>query len=143
MSRPARVIYHLCRLLLGGLFLYAGAAKALDVTAFARQIASYQVLPYLWNYLVAATLPCVEMLAGALLLAGRRVRPAALLLSFLTIVFMSALASVLVRGMEIDCGCFRPGKGHTSAGVALLRDAGILLLAVATFRLGGKFQRRP
>jgi uncharacterized membrane protein YphA (DoxX/SURF4 family) len=141
VSRPASLLYHPCRLLLGGLFLYAGAVKALDVTAFAGQVANYRLLPYAWNHLVAAALPYVELLAGALLLANRKVRPAALLLGGLTGVFMAALASVVARGMDIDCGCFRPGQGHTSAGAALLRDAGILLLAVLVFRLRGRLQR--
>ncbi len=46
-------------------------------------------------------------------------------------VFIVALLSVILRGLDIDCGCFRPGgEGHTSAQMALLRDAGIMLLAL-------------
>ena len=64
MKRTGRISYHLCRLLLGGVFVWAGAVKALDVPAFAGQVATYQLLPYAWNYAVAATLPFVELLAG-------------------------------------------------------------------------------
>jgi uncharacterized membrane protein YphA (DoxX/SURF4 family) len=135
MSRSGFYLYHFCRLALGGMFLYAGAVKADNVVAFARDVANYQLLPYAWNYLVAATLPYVEAVAGLLLVFNRKVRPAALLLAILTFVFMLALASVVARGMEIDCGCFNPGQGHTSAVVALLRDVGILLLALLTLRL--------
>jgi hypothetical protein len=84
VSRIIRIVYHLGRLLLGGLFLYAGLVKAADITAFARDVANYQVLPYRWNYLVAATLPYVEFLAGLLLVANRRVRPAAFLVIHFT-----------------------------------------------------------
>lgn len=143
MSLAARILHHLCRLLLGGLFLYAGWVKAADVPAFAGQVANYRLLPYMGNYLVAASLPYVEILAGALLLVNRRVRPAALVAGALTILFMLALASVVVRGLDIDCGCFRPGgEGHTSAPVALWRDAGILILAVVTYRLRGRLTAR-
>ncbi len=134
MSRLGRIVYHLCRLALGGLFLYAGLIKAGDVTAFAGSVANYQILPYGWNYVVAATLPYVEFLAGLLLLANRRVQPAALVAGGLTAVFMLALASVVARGLDIDCGCFRSG-GHTTAAQALWRDTGILLLSLITFRL--------
>lgn len=137
MSRIVRIVYHLGRLLLGGLFLYAGLVKAADMTAFARDVANYQVLPYRWNYLVAATLPYVEFLAGLLLVANRRVRPAALVTGGLTAVFMLVLVSVVARGLDIDCGCFRSG-GHTSAVQALWRDTGLLLLSIVTYRLRGR-----
>lgn len=137
MSRFARIAYHLSRLVLGGLFLYAGLVKAGDMTTFARDVANYKILPYSWNYLVAATLPYIEFLAGLLLVANRRVRPAALVTGGLTAVFMLILASVVARGLDIDCGCFRPG-GHTTAAQALWRDAGILLLSLVTYRLRGR-----
>lgn len=137
MSRLTPVVYHLCRLGLGGLFLYAGLLKAGDVTAFARDVANYQILSYRWNYLVAATLPYVEFLAGLLLVANRRVRPAALVAGGLTAVFMLILVSVVARGLDIDCGCFG-GEGHTTAAQALWRDAGLLLLSIVTYRLRGR-----
>jgi uncharacterized membrane protein YphA (DoxX/SURF4 family) len=134
MKRLRSVAYHLCRLALGGLFVYAGVLKADDVTAFAGSIAAYEILPYFGNYLVAATLPYIEVIAGLLLLINRRVRPAALLLAGLTLVFMAVLLSVMARGLEIDCGCFG-AVGQTSPEAALLRDAGILVLAHFTFHL--------
>lgn len=134
MNRFLRLAYHLCRLLLGGLFLYAGLLKAGDVKAFAGDVANYRILPYAWNYVAAATLPYVEFLAGLLLVVNRRVRPAALVAGGLTVTFMLALASVAARGLDIDCGCFRSG-GHTTPLQALGRDTGILLLAVLTYRL--------
>jgi len=138
MSRGGFYLYHVCRLALGGIFLYAGAVKSANVVAFARDVANYQLLPYAWNYLVAATLPYVETVAALLLIFNRKARPAALLLALLTLAFMLALTTVLARGLDIDCGCFNPGQGHTSATVALSRDAGILLLALVTLRLRGR-----
>ena len=133
MSRSGRISYHLCRLLLGGVFAWAGAVKALDVTAFAGQVAAYQLLPYAWNYAVAAALPYVELLAGALLLFNLRVRPAALLLALLNSVFILVLASVVLRGLSIDCGCFGPDAGTTPLQ-ALGRDLVLLALAIAVYR---------
>lgn len=140
MSRSRRIAYHLCRLLLGGLFLYAGVLKALDPAAFAGVVAAYRILPYVGNHLVAATLPYVEIVAALLLLADRRVRPAALLLGALTGIFMLALATVLLRGLEVDCGCFG-AAGRTTPGAALLRDAALLPLAAAVYLLRGRQER--
>ena len=133
MNRSGRLSYLFCRLLLGAVFVWAGAVKALDVTAFAGQVAAYQLLPYAWNYAVAAALPYVELLAGALLLFNLRVRPAALLLALLNSVFILILASVLVRGLSIDCGCFGPDAGTTPLQ-ALGRDLILLALAIAVYR---------
>lgn len=134
MTRFFSMLYHGSRLVLGVLFCYAGLVKALDVVAFAGSVANYQLLSYHLNFLVAALLPYIEMAAGLLLLLGRQVRPAVLLIGGMNAVFIIALFSVVLRGLDIDCGCFRPaGEGHTSAQMALLRDAGIMLLALATW----------
>lgn len=133
MKRTGRISYHLCRLLLGGVFLWAGAVKALDVPAFAGQVAAYQLLPYAWNYAVAATLPYVELLAGSLLACNLRVKAAALLTALLNGVFVAVLLSVLARGLNIDCGCFGPDAG-TTPWQALGRDLVLLALAVAVYR---------
>lgn len=136
-----RFVYHGCRLILGGLFLYAGWLKAADVTGFARDVAGYQLLPYALNYLVAATLPYVEILAGLLLVLGRNVRGAALLLAVLTLIFVGALASAVWRGLNIDCGCFG-SAGATPPWLALLRDGILLMLAHFTYHLRGAAGRR-
>lgn len=133
MKRSGRVSYHLCRLLLGGVFLWAGAVKALDVPAFAGQVAAYQLLPYAWNYAVAATLPYVELLAGLLLVGNRCVKASALVTALLNGLFMVILLSVVARGLNIDCGCFGPDGGTTPLQ-ALGRDAVLLALAVAVYR---------
>jgi uncharacterized membrane protein YphA (DoxX/SURF4 family) len=133
MRRSGRGSYHLCRLLLGGVFLWAGSVKAFDVTAFAGQVAAYQVLPYAWNYALAAMLPYIELLAGGLLLANVRVRSAALLTALLNGIFSVVLLSVLVRGLDIDCGCFGPDAGTTPLQ-ALGRDLLLLAVAVAVYR---------
>lgn len=142
MKRSGRISYHLCRLLLGGVFLWAGAVKALDVPAFAGQVAAYQLLPYAWNYAVAATLPYVELLTGLLLVGNRHVKSAALLTALLNGLFMVILLSVLARGLSIDCGCFGPDGGTTPLQ-ALGRDLVLLALAVAVYRQHDRYFSAP
>jgi hypothetical protein len=124
-------------------FVYAGAVKIQDVVAFAGHVAAYQILPYAMNYLVAATLPYIEFLAGVLLLLNVRVRPALVAIGGMTLVFMAALVSVLLRGLDIDCGCFDPAGGEdVSAGVALLRDVGLMALVALTWFMRSRLTRR-
>lgn len=142
MKRSGRVSYHCCRLLLGGVFLWAGAVKALDVPAFAGQVADYQLLPYAWNYAVAATLPYVELLTGALLFANLRVKPAALLLILLNGAFIIVLASVVANGLNIDCGCFGADAGTTPLQ-ALGRDIALMAMAVAVYWQHDRYATPP
>ena len=139
MNLFLRILYHAARLGLGATFLYAGWLKASDPVAFARSVANYELLPYSWNFLVAASLPYVELLAGTLLVINRRVRPAALVIGGLNLVFIAALISVMARGLDIDCGCFDPsGESKTTAAEALVRDLGIMVLVVLSYVLRGR-----
>lgn len=133
-----RWLFHLARLGLASVFIYAGAVKSSDVGGFAGQVAGYQILPYAANYLVAATLPYVEFLAGLLLMLNLRVRPALVVVGGLLLMFMAALALAVARGLEIDCGCFSPEGGGVSARVTLLRDVGLMALVAVTWWLRGR-----
>ena len=133
------LLYHACRLTLALVFIYAGFVKTQDVTAFAGHVAAYQILPYAMNYLVAATLPYIEFMAGLLLLINMRVRPALVAVGGMNLVFMVALVSVLARGLDIDCGCFDPSGGEdVSAEMALLRDVGLMTVVAVAWWLRGR-----
>ena len=140
MNRRLAFGYHLMRLILAGIFLYAGALKAMDPEAFAGQVAAYRLLPYAGNLLVAATLPYVELIVGGLLLVNRLVRPATLLVILLNGIFILALASAWARGLSIDCGCFHP-QSATTPPVAIVRDLLFTALAVTLLRLHGQLRR--
>jgi uncharacterized membrane protein YphA (DoxX/SURF4 family) len=129
------------RLVLGGVFLYAGFTKIGDPTAFAGIIAAYRILPYFGNYLVAAVLPWIEVLCGLLLVTDYRTRAAASCIALLNLVFMAALISTIVRGLDIDCGCFSTGGEKTSAWTALGRD--VVLFAMALYAAREKKHPAP
>jgi putative oxidoreductase len=144
MSRLLMVLYHLARLALALVFIYAGAVKMQNPVAFAGQVAAYRILPYAMNYLVAVTLPYIEFLAGVLLFLNLRVRPALVVIGAMTACFMAALVSALARGLEIDCGCFDPAGGSdVTAGVALMRDGGLVALMALIWWLRGRTPVRP
>lgn len=128
MTRLERLGLWGARLLLGALFVYAGATKALDPQRFAGQIAGYDLFAPGFGLVVAATLPYVELLAGALLVAGWKVRPAVLIILVLTLLFLGLLGWAWLQGLQIDCGCFQGPA--TSPRSAWLRDLVILGLAL-------------
>lgn len=129
------------RISLGAIFIYAALPKIADPVAFAGNVANYQLLPYFWSYLVAAVLPFLELTCGLLLVSGYRAKSAALLIALLNLAFMAALVSVIVRGLDIDCGCFRQGGGKTSPWLALARDTVFLAMAAAAIWIESKREK--
>jgi uncharacterized membrane protein YphA (DoxX/SURF4 family) len=117
------------RIVLGAVFVYAGVVKFTDITTFAGSIAAYRILPYFGNYLLASILPCLEIICGVILITGWRIRAAAVVIALLNVVFIVALLSASVRGLDIDCGCFRPGS-KTPPMEALIRDLIFLVMAL-------------
>jgi uncharacterized membrane protein YphA (DoxX/SURF4 family) len=126
------------RLLVGGVFVVAGALKVPDPAAAVRAVRAYRLLPEGVVAPVAFGLPVVEIVVGLALLAGVFVRTAAIASAVLLIVFLAAVGSAWARGLQIDCGCFGNGgqvaAGQTAYPAEILRDTGLLLVALALAR---------
>lgn len=126
---PATYLVWILRAVLGGLFVFAGAAKLRDPVAFAIEIGNYRLWPELAPYL-AATLPAVEIACGLglLLLPLKWRRSAALAVCGVMVAFTAAVASTLVRGINIDCGCFG-GDSTPVTGLTVARDLALIAMA--------------
>lgn len=96
----------LCRLVLGIVFIVSALGKLLDPPDFAHAAAAFRILPAQTVNLFAMIMPWVEMICGALLIVNRKVPAAALILASLNVVFIAVIVSAMVRGLDIDCGCF-------------------------------------
>lgn len=118
----------LCRLVVGGVFIWASLDKLAHPAEFAKAIHHYRLLPYVLLHPAALLLPMVELVAGAALFLGWRRRGAALICGVLLVVFLVAIATALSRGLDISCGCFNTDGGH-AVGVDLLWRDFLLLLA--------------
>jgi uncharacterized membrane protein YphA (DoxX/SURF4 family) len=125
----------LCRLLVGGVFVYASIDKILYPVEFAKVVYNYQMLPVALSNLVAMSLPWLELFAGLALLMGVLRKESALILSGLLVLFIVALSVNLYRGVDIDCGCLTLSGGGRSIGiVTVLVD--VILLVASLFVLG-------
>lgn len=122
----------LARLLVGGVFIYAGVTKVANPLSFADSIATFQILPPATINLLAISLPIFEIIIGLMLVTEWRYRTAALCAMGLSIVFGFAIGQAIVRGIPIDCGCFGSGEPSIAKSwLALARD--MLLLAVSGY----------
>jgi len=94
------------RIAVGGVFIYAGATKIGSPSAFYADIQAYRILPHLAAWGMAVYLPWLEIFCGLGMVFKLCYRGALLSLLILMIVFTIALASGMVRGLDISCGCF-------------------------------------
>jgi uncharacterized membrane protein YphA (DoxX/SURF4 family) len=124
-SDALRVAALLLRIALSVMFVYAAWLKLRDPwQMFAMSIDSYQLLPMWAVRVVARTLPWLELLLGALLLAGLWLRFSAGATSLLLLGFFVLMIRAWAKHMEINCGCF--GPGDIISWKTLLRDGSLL-----------------
>ena len=115
------------RFAIGGLFIYAGIVKAWNPAGFFTDVQNYRLLPYAASVTIAFYLPWLEILAGACVLLKKLYPGALAVLPGLIVLFVGALVSAWVRGLDISCGCFGRPDGSANYPWYLFRDVVILL----------------
>ena len=118
------------RVVLGGIFVVAGASKVGHAAEFAQQIAAFRLLPQAVIAPMALVLPFFEILLGGYLVIGLFTRVAAWVAAALLLAFDVAIASAVVRGMTLNCGCFGTHDTTVTTWAEVARDAVFVLLAV-------------
>jgi uncharacterized membrane protein YphA (DoxX/SURF4 family) len=134
LAAAARWVSTGARLVLGGVFVVSGGLKVIDPQSSVAAVRAYKLLPSSLVTIVGWGLPFAEIALGLLLLAGIATRVVAAAAAMLLIIFILAVVSVAARGLSIDCGCFGGGgevaPGQTAYGIEVVRDLGLLLLAL-------------
>jgi uncharacterized membrane protein YphA (DoxX/SURF4 family) len=135
----------LARLIVGVVFIYASLDKIAHPGDFAEAIGNYHVLPWGLENLLGLTLSWLELLLGLCLIFGIMVDGAALLSASLLVVFILAISQALLRGIDIECGCFKVSTPGEKVGLKrIIEDfvyLGLTLLIL--FRKGRKWELFP
>jgi uncharacterized membrane protein YphA (DoxX/SURF4 family) len=105
-EQTKRLVGLVCRIVLGFVFIYAGIGKIVEPNVFAKEIMNYRLLPEIIAKTIAIILPWLELSIGFLLLFGVKTRTASILSSGLLIIFTMGVLSAMIRGLNINCGCF-------------------------------------
>jgi len=132
MSAPAppwkRWTYVALCLVFGGVFIYSGWLKARDPGLFLISVRSFRMLPDPYAAWLSLALPWLEIFAGLAVVTGVLRRGGLLLLNAALVVFAIALVTAWARGLDVECGCFGGGSGHSGIIKALARDAVLLVM---------------
>jgi len=141
-----RAIIWIGRLVLGGIFIYAGFSKLLmpnthlwpifvlrfsvsmNISSFREQVESYKMISPRASEVVAHTLPFVEIALGLLLLIGWRLQIWATAMTAIMVGFLAVVTRAYVLHMDINCGCF--GAPEKLTGMTVVRDAAFTALAL-------------
>lgn len=121
------------RLLVGGVWVVAGALKLPDPAASVRAVRAYDLLPEAVVPTIGYLLPIVEVVVGICLILGVLTRWSAVVSAVLFVAFIIGISSAWARGLQIECGCFGGGGFKENAAddypIEIARDVGLLLLS--------------
>ncbi len=154
-----RMIIWIGRLVLGGIFLYAGYAKiflpnhnlwpffilkfsiSMNLANFAVQVEAFKLLPDWGVQFVAHALPFAEIVLGLLVLIGWRLRIWAPVLTAIMLGFFIVVLRAYLLHMNINCGCFSTPQPINLQKV--LEDAALSGLALLMTFFAFKEARQP
>ncbi len=101
-----RYLHYLFRLILGGVFIWAGMIKITNPMGFAQDIANYQILPQSISFFLALFLPWIEVICGVFVFTGLFLRSSSFFLSCILTGFLILILVTMIRGIDVECGCF-------------------------------------
>jgi putative oxidoreductase len=132
----AKSCWRIVDVIVGGIFVYAGAIKVIDPIQFGIDIDNYKTLPWFISVRLAFYLPWLEIFCGVALISLFLYRGGLSILAALTSVFIIATVAAKVRGLDITCGCFGHASKNWNFSTHLALDLAILgALLALSFRV--------
>ncbi len=123
-----RALETLCRIGIGGMFIFASIFKIQNPHEFAVLVAQYQFFPALHleflNNFFALVYPQFELWFGLAMIVSPFVRESALAIFWMFVSFIIALSWALYHDLGITCGCFEieGAADKTETWTSLIRD---------------------
>ena len=128
----------LFRIIVGGIFFYAGFLKINDLQSFELSIRNYQILNDPWVGILAMTLHPLEIILGISILIKFLYQGALLIACMTMSVFIASLLSLLARNIDINCGCLGL---NTSVQIQIMIDILIVLMCIFLMKYSKRITR--
>lgn len=126
------------RLIIAGIFLYAGYEKAREPwIKFAVSVDEFKAVPDSWVQPIARILPWGEIALAIALISGILTRWFALIATLLLALFLGVGIRAYALGLTVDCGCF--GAGHSGGIDAMWFVEHVAMLALGLAVTMGAF----
>ena len=121
----------IARIALGLVFLAAGALKIGHASDLAATITAFGFgLPPVLVAIAAIALPPFELLLGVYLIGGWLLEATSIVASAMLLLFIGVVASVVARGLHVNCGCFGAADSAPATWWTVARDAVFLIPAI-------------
>ncbi len=121
--------YHMIRIILAVVFIYASIDKIIHPQSFAQAVFNHQVLPGILINIFAVVLPWMELILGLCLFFNVWMTGASTLTAVLMFIFMSTITFNLLRGLDVGCGCFSTNAEASMNFLTFIRDIFFLCLS--------------
>lgn len=124
-------IVGVCVAFVAALFLYAGTAKLLSLSAFRRDLLLIPYLPRSWSHPIAVGVPLAEIATGICLLLGLaagKVAAIAMLTVFSTVALLAQS-----RNQQVPCNCFGVDPSEQLSIATIARNSVLTCMTAASF----------
>ncbi len=112
------------------MFLAAGVLKVGHAPDLGSTIVAFRLdLPPAFVGFAAIALPLFEIVLGVYLLLGWQLRIVSIAAFIVLLIFIAALASVVMRGIPTPCGCFGPAETDPVTWWTIARDGAAIIPA--------------
>ena len=135
-SQQRQILVLFSRIVLGAVLIVASIDKILHPEAFAKVIGNYNVLPFGLENIIAIILPILELFVGCCLIFGVMLDGSAIITAGMMFVFIIALSQAMIRGIDINCGCFKVSVDNGGSNIGYRRIIeDIIFLGLSLFIL--------
>lgn len=129
-SPRARVFVLVLRLVVAAFFLASSITALQDPSELVESIGNYRMLPDAVIGPMAVGMPLLELLVALALVSGVHARGAALVAGGMLVVFAIAMVQAIVRGIDLDCGCFGHVVETRVSWLTVLRNVALTIASM-------------
>ncbi len=110
------------RMVIGGVFSSSALTKIMAPQALADAITGFEIIPESIALEAAIMLIWLELICGTFLLFGLWARASVIVITGMLTLFEIGLISVVIRGIEVNCGCFGQFSEMQVGWAAIIRN---------------------
>ncbi|MCX8057658.1 MAG: hypothetical protein N3F03_08630 [Ignavibacteria bacterium] len=114
------------RLVLAFLFILASIEKLKNPFAFALSIDAYRIFPEFFVNMSVLIIPWLELFVGFGLLFNYKLRLNLFVYLFLMVTFTLLVVFAVIKGLDIECGCF--GESSSKVGLKKIFENLLIIL---------------
>jgi uncharacterized membrane protein YphA (DoxX/SURF4 family) len=135
MSEKTKMyVFAILRIALGGVFLFSGYMKAMDVQSLATIINKLPYISYDHSFMVALTVIGMEMVLGLFLILGLYSNLALKSSVILLVFFTAFLSYIIILKLDTGCGCFGSASNKSVSYTDILRNTLLILIGILLIR---------